>query len=54
MPALCDRDREVYAVAAILHDFGWGPTGALVSAEKQFKVDGADAARNFLLREAPH
>jgi len=53
IPALKDRDLEVHAVSAILHDVGWDPTGELVSEHKRFEVDGADAARNFLKKEAP-
>jgi hypothetical protein len=51
IPALQDRDREVHAVSAILHDIGWDPTGELVSSDKRFEVDGANAARDFLKRE---
>ena len=47
-PNLRDRDREVHAVAAILHDLGWDNTGELVSEDKRFEVDGAIAARTFL------
>lgn len=36
-----------------MHDIGWDPTGELVSPDKRFEVDGADAARNFLRAEAP-
>ena len=46
------RDQEVHAVSAILHDMGWDATGQLVSEDKRFEVDGADAARNFLARNA--
>jgi hypothetical protein len=53
IPELKDRDQEVHSVAAILHDVGWDPTGELISAEKRFEVDGADAARDFLKKEAP-
>jgi hypothetical protein len=38
-------------VSAILHDIGWDPTGELVSSDKRFEVDGANAARDFLKRE---
>ncbi|OCL01200.1 hypothetical protein AOQ84DRAFT_405216 [Glonium stellatum] len=44
---------HIHAVATILHDVGWNPTGELISADKRFEVDSADAARNFLKREAP-
>lgn len=53
IPALADRDLEVHAIGAIMHDIGWDPTGELVSKDKRFEVDGADAARNFLQKEAP-
>lgn len=48
LPHLKDRDVEVHAVSAILHDLGWDSTGELISKDKRFEVDGADAARNFL------
>ena len=47
-----DLDREVLAVSAILHDLGWDRTGKLVSKDKCYEVDGANAAREFLQREA--
>ncbi|KAL8785758.1 MAG: hypothetical protein Q9195_008501 [Heterodermia aff. obscurata] len=49
---LQSRDLEVHSIAAILHDMGWDTTGELVSKDKRFEVDGADAARLFLKREA--
>lgn len=45
-----DRDTEVQAIAAILHDLGWG-SGDLVSKDKRFEVDSAEATRAFLIRE---
>ncbi|KAK4215575.1 hypothetical protein QBC37DRAFT_418877 [Rhypophila decipiens] len=45
-------DREVHAVAALLHDLGWdqNPTSNshIVSPDRRFEVDGAIAARDFL------
>ena len=52
-PSASSRDLEAHAVSAILHDQGWDTTGALVSKDKRFEVDGANAARAFLAREAP-
>ncbi|OJJ45088.1 hypothetical protein ASPZODRAFT_675904 [Penicilliopsis zonata CBS 506.65] len=51
IPELQGRDLEVHAVAAIMHDLGWDPTGELISKDRRFEVDGADAAREFLRRE---
>jgi hypothetical protein len=48
LPNLQSRDIEAHAVAAILHDLGWDNTGKLISKDKQFEVDEADAARAFL------
>ncbi len=48
LPHLKERDLEVHAVSAILHDLGWDSTGELISCDKRFEVDSADAARNFL------
>jgi len=53
IPSIRDRDLEVHAVSALLHDIGWDPTSELISKDKRFEVDGADAAREFLRREAP-
>ncbi|ETN45968.1 uncharacterized protein HMPREF1541_00150 [Cyphellophora europaea CBS 101466] len=49
------RDREAHAVAALLHDLGF-PLGhsfssTIISKDKRFEVDGANAAREFLRRE---
>ncbi|KAF2766155.1 hypothetical protein EJ03DRAFT_183901 [Teratosphaeria nubilosa] len=50
------RDREAHAIAAILHDTGFPighpPHSDVISQDKRFEVDGANAARNFLKREA--
>ena len=50
IPHLKGRDVEVHAVSAILHDLGWDSTGELISKDKRFEVDGANAARDFLSR----
>ncbi|KAF2477651.1 uncharacterized protein BDR25DRAFT_274960 [Lindgomyces ingoldianus] len=44
-------DPETHAVAAILHDLGWDNTGALISSDKRFEVDGAIAAWDFIEAE---
>lgn len=54
IPAFQTIDKELHAVAAILHDLGWDLTGALVTPDKRFEVDGADAARLFLKSKAPN
>lgn len=41
-------DPETHAIAALLHDIGLDKTGALISPDKRFEVDGAIAARHFL------
>ena len=50
-PSFSDRDLEVHSIAAILHDMGWDNTGTLTSQDKRFEVDGADVAREFLIKE---
>ncbi|KAF2715588.1 hypothetical protein K504DRAFT_510956 [Pleomassaria siparia CBS 279.74] len=44
-------DEEVFAVSTILHDLGWSKSPDVTSKDKQFEVDGANAARAFLLSE---
>ncbi|KAF4631044.1 hypothetical protein G7Y89_g7092 [Cudoniella acicularis] len=51
IPELKTRDAELHAITAILHDLGWATSGDLVSKDKRFEVDGANAAREFLIRE---
>ncbi|QSZ33188.1 hypothetical protein DSL72_002774 [Monilinia vaccinii-corymbosi] len=41
-------DPETHAIAVLLHDLGIDNTGALISPDRRFEVDGAIAARNFL------
>ncbi|KAF2027330.1 hypothetical protein EK21DRAFT_72196 [Setomelanomma holmii] len=41
-------DAEIFAVSAILHDLGWSHNPDLISTDKRFEVDGANAARDFL------
>jgi hypothetical protein len=41
-------DPETHAIAVLLHDLGLDDTGALVSPDKRFEVDGAIAAREFI------
>lgn len=49
IPDLAHRDRELHAVAAILHDLGWSEAPAFRSEDKCFEVDGANAAREFVV-----
>ncbi|KAH7372164.1 hypothetical protein BKA64DRAFT_689234 [Cadophora sp. MPI-SDFR-AT-0126] len=51
IPHLQGRDNELHAVAAILHDLGWSKNTDLVSKDKRFEVDSANATRDFLVRE---
>lgn len=41
-------DIEAHAISATLHDLGWDNTGELISVDKRFEVDGANAARTWL------
>lgn len=50
-PPLQKRDTELHAIAAILHDLGWSQNPDLISTDKRFEVDGANATRDFILRE---
>lgn len=51
IPPLKDRDNELHAITAILHDLGWSTTDGLISKDKRFEVDGANLTREFLKRE---
>ncbi|KAK0712365.1 hypothetical protein B0T26DRAFT_649868 [Lasiosphaeria miniovina] len=44
-------DLELQAVAALLHDLGWdrSPASPFVTPDRRFEVDGAFAARDFVL-----
>jgi hypothetical protein len=44
-------DLEAFAVANILHDIGWSSDSSIVSEDKRFEVDGANAAVEFLRKE---
>ena len=44
-------DAELHAVTAILHDLGWSASPTFISPDKRFEVDGANATRDFILRE---
>ncbi|KAH7110095.1 hypothetical protein B0J11DRAFT_208020 [Dendryphion nanum] len=41
---------EAFGVATILHDLGWAFNTTFVSTENAFEIDGAHAARDFLLK----
>lgn len=53
VPAYGDVDLEVHAVSAILHDLAWDCTSSFATKDKRFEVDSANAAREYLKREAP-
>lgn len=50
-PAQDAIDLEAYAIANIFHDLGWSKSPELISKDKCFEVDGANASREWLLRE---
>ncbi|KAK3702205.1 hypothetical protein LTR37_015037 [Vermiconidia calcicola] len=51
MPPFAERDQELHAVAAILHDLGWVEKDMFMSSDKCFEVDGANAAKAFVERQ---
>jgi len=53
IPSYSDANLEIHAVSAILHDLAWDYTSVFATKNKRFEVDSANAARNFLSREAP-
>src|SRR4051794_2631041 len=54
IPTYENIDFEVHAVSVILHDLAWDHSSIFSTQDKRFEVDGANAARDFLKREAPH
>lgn len=52
LTAFAKIDLEVHAISAILHDLAWDYTSPFASLDKRFEIDGANAARDFLKREA--
>ncbi|KAF9018654.1 hypothetical protein BDZ89DRAFT_1073670 [Hymenopellis radicata] len=53
LPPFKDVSASKLVLAIIMHDLGWDPTGELVSTDKRFEVDGANAARDFLRKQDP-
>ncbi|KAJ5732993.1 hypothetical protein N7533_013440 [Penicillium manginii] len=53
IPAYESVDLEVHAVSAILHDLAWDYDSVFATKDKRFEVDSANAAREYLKREAP-
>ena len=51
---LQNRDKEVHALGAILHDLGWDTTNTFISPDKRFEVDGANAAQEFVVEQTAH
>ncbi|KAJ5110005.1 hypothetical protein N7532_002650 [Penicillium argentinense] len=54
LPEFAQTDLEVHAVSAILHDLAWDHKSIFSTPDKRFEVDGANAARDFLKRQASH
>lgn len=52
IPGFTNVDLEIHAVSAILHDLAWDHTSIFATKDKRFEVDSANAARDFLVREA--
>jgi hypothetical protein len=48
--AICDA--ETIFLATLMHDLGWSSTPSLISKDKRFEVDGANAARDFITSSA--
>lgn len=48
VPAYACCDAETIFLATIMHDLGWSKTDSLISKDKRFEVDGANAARDFI------
>ncbi|KIY67378.1 hypothetical protein CYLTODRAFT_422562 [Cylindrobasidium torrendii FP15055 ss-10] len=53
LPKLDGATPVLIVLATLMHDLGWDPTGALISPDKRYEVDGANAARDFLRLNDP-
>ena len=53
IPDLASCSPETIVLATLLHDLGWSTTDSLISEDKRFEVDGANAARSFLRKAHP-
>ena len=53
MPHLSKADTELVLLACIFHDLGWATTSTLISEDKRFEVDGANAARVWMQEHQP-
>ncbi|KAH6708857.1 hypothetical protein BKA61DRAFT_128539 [Leptodontidium sp. MPI-SDFR-AT-0119] len=51
VPAFASVDREVHAISTLFHDIGLSDSEDIISLDKRFEVDGANAARDFIKRE---
>ncbi len=52
-PAFANVDLEVHAVATLLHDIALDHKSTFSTPNLRFEVDGANAARDFLQKNAP-
>ncbi|KAL4781268.1 hypothetical protein BJX76DRAFT_21320 [Aspergillus varians] len=52
IPSFQTIDFEIHAVSTVLHDLAWDHTSVFATQDKRFEVDSANAARNFLTRQA--
>jgi hypothetical protein len=48
VPPFAGCDAETIFLATAMHDLGWSSTPSLISKDKRFEVDGANAAREFI------
>lgn len=48
VPPFAGCDAETTFLATAMHDLGWSSTPSLISKDKRFEVDGANAAREFI------
>ncbi|KAL9621901.1 MAG: hypothetical protein Q9160_003722 [Pyrenula sp. 1 TL-2023] len=48
LPHLSAASPPLVLLSCLMHDLGWDPTKRLISPDKRFEVDGANAAVNFL------
>ena len=52
-PQISRASTELVLLSCMFHDLGWATTSSLISEDKRFEVDGANAARAWIQEHQP-